>query len=384
MRTEQNQPIPENQTPDPNLQEQKFVDEPYTEDNWFHTPKDGDAEPVADPNAEPKPNDPQNLDPNQQQVDPNQQPDPSQQLPVQQDPNQPVKTESQRALEQANQYQPLVDLYQQDQAFQQHVESYVNRNDPRSIPQQPLQPMNPHGLPQQPNPYDVARQQLGYNQQYPVNPYAPMQYPNQYGDPQVPMQPQMPIQPNPQNVAQQMNLPKPPAEFEPYQMTDQSTPSGKWFTGVMNEFGQQIGNNFATQMQQQQNQYAMQIEELRLGQIQRDAEETQFNQFLASRPDLDMRTARQFWDWASNPNNVTVDSLYNVYQQQNQQQPQNQNLNQQQLQNPQQPNVNVLDATLEKIRQNQNFPQTSVNVNQPQNDEPEGTKFLKGLDNHFF
>jgi hypothetical protein len=365
--TEQNKDVQQQTVLDQTPVQPEFVD------GWFDVPTENqDAEQSQTDQTQNQPVQDQPIvdaDVSQQQTVPDQQ--------------QTVRTESQRALEQVNQYQPLVDLYQNDPNFQQHVESYVNRNDPRSIPQQPMQPMNPRGLPQQPNPYDVARQQLGYQQPYPVNPYAPMQYPPQYGDPQMNMQPvQQPMLPSAQNVAQQMNLPKPPEEFEPYQMTDPNTPSGKYFLGVLNQFGQQIGNNFANQLQQQQMAYGQQLEELRLAQIQRDAEESQFNQFLAARPDLDMRTARQFWDWASNPNNVTVDSLYDVFKsthQQTQQLPQNQQINQQQS-----PNQNPLDKTLEKIRQNQNFPQTSVNVNQQTTDEDEGTKFLKGLDNHFF
>ena len=352
--------------------QKEFVDDPYTEENWFHVPEDDPTpEPTPDPNAQPIVDPNAQVDPNlvKPEVDPNVQPQP--------DPNQPVLTEAQKAMQQMSEYQPLVDLYQNDPSFQQHVEGYVNRNMPRPTPQQP-QPFNPQGFPQPVNPYQVAQQQMP-NMQMPVNPYTQPQYPNQYGDPVMPQQPQqMPQQPA-QMVAQQMQLPKPPEDFEPYQMTDPATKSGQWFGSVLNNFGDQIGNRFAQQMEQQNAVYGQQLEELRLQGIQRDAEEQQFNQFLSSRPDLDMRSARQFWDWASNPNNVTIDHLYNLYGSINQQ-PQQQNQQQQNLN--QQPQTNPLNETLNRIRQNQQYPQTSVNVNQQVTDEPEGDKFLKGMGDH--
>ena len=344
--------------------QQEYVDDPYTEENWFHVEKN---DPTPDPNVQPSTDPNAVQDPNlvKPTVDPNAQPQP--------DPNQPVLTEAQKAMQQMSEYQPLVDLYQNDPSFQQHVEGYVNRNMPR--PTQPQQPFNPQGFSQPVNPYQVAQQQMS-QQQPPVYPYTDPRYPNQYGGPVMPQQ--MPQQPQPQQLAQQMQLPKPPEDFEPYQMTDPATKSGQWFSGVLNTFGDQIGGRFTQQLEQQNAVYGQQLEEMRLQGIQRDAEEQQFNQFLSSRPDLDMRTARQFWDWASNPNNVTIDHLYNLYgaiNQQPQQQNQQENLNQQ-------PPTNPLNDTLNRIRQNQQYPQTSVNVNPQVSDEPEGDQFLKGMGDH--
>lgn len=328
------------QVPDQTPQPQKFVDGDIVEDNWFQSGDDQNEE-----EFEGLPND---GEPNQEDpaaADPNAVSEPQQQVPPTQ---QPVTTEADKAMQQVQEYQkfdPFIELYKNDPGFQAHVQGYVNQ------PYQPLPP-NPYGLPQQPNPYQ-----------------QPQMYPG------------MQTQQIPQNIPQQpvgvppQQMPKPPEGFEPYDMFNPATPSGQYFQQVMQTQNQQMAGQIAQQMQTQ---YQQEIEQLRLEQIQRQAEQSQYIQFRATHPEMNEQEAQAFWQWSGNPNNITIDSLYELYQVVHKQ---NQQPNEVKTQAPNQP-VNPVEETLNKIRQNQTYPQTSVNVNDGKENETDEQQFLKGFGDH--
>lgn len=106
------------------------------------------------------------------------------------------------------------------------------------------------------------------------------------------------------------NIPKPPEDFEPYEMLNPNTESGKYFLNVLNQVTQQT---ILPTVQQQQQQLAEQIEMMRLEMMAKQAEEWEYKNFLATRRDIDPNEAQQFWEWAKSPANVTIDTLYEVY-----------------------------------------------------------------------
>jgi len=162
---------------------------------------------------------------------------------------------------------------------------------------------------------------------------------------QVPNQQQQPQEP-------QFNFipPRPPEDFDPYEMGKPDTSSGKYFQQLVKSIYESVRNDVVKEVET----VKTEAEQIRAQQEMMHIEQEMFNDFLRQHPDLDQKTAVDFWNWAKNPENVTVDVLLELYRIMNN--PQNNQSQQQQ----QQANV-VPNDVINKLRKNAQLPQTQAN-----------------------
>lgn len=265
------------------------------------------------------------------------------------DPLQQLMSESERAkhrLQEYEQYDPMLDRFQNDPQFQRVVQEYM---------------YGARQMPQAPSPYQqfAQPQPNQFQQQPPVNPFG--QQPGQYQQPY-------------SQFPNQQQTPKPPEDFDPYEMSNPQTPSGKWFQQVQQQALTPQLQQFQQMFQQYMQTAQQQQEEARLEQMRLEAERQAFNDFRSSHNDVDEGTARNFWNWVNDPRNVDTDILFKVYQA----------INQTENQSPPPANEKVtsasLDEAIRKIKENEKLQQSSANLNnqgEPVNEDDFGNNMMK-------
>lgn len=318
-------------------------------------------------------------DPNQSQQQPNQQPtqQPTQQTQVDNQTNEPSndqQTQQQTQTQTQDQQEEVVDvstLLSETERAKDRLRYYEQfdgvidqlRQNPALFQQLAgSQYQIPH----------APGVQQPYPAQYPGQPQA-TQYPGQPQVTQYPNQPQ--VSPYPSQPAP-LNLPKPPEDFDPYEMTNPSTPSGKYFMGSLNQaMNQQVGQ-IQEQMQQGYQAQLEQLQQMQLQMLNQQMEQQQYNNFMQSHRDVEPGMAQGFWNWVNNPSNVTMDTLFEVYRILNQ--PNNQQSNTQQTTQP--VNSQRLEDVINKLKQNQQIPNLGGNVGGPgEQDVDMGKKFAQDL-----
>lgn len=250
-------------------------------------------------------------------------------------------------LSEYEQFDPLVDRFKTDPRFQQIVAQYLQTG---QIPGQ--QQFGQQYQPTQP-PTDPAGMQ-GFN------PFLQQQGQGFQQNQQAPGQ-----------QFQQPAYPKPPEDFDPYEISNPATPSGQWFQQVQQMNAQQV----QSVQQQMQRAYQEQLETMQMEQLQREAQQRAFEDFIGSHRDIDQTEAKAFWQWASNPENVTVDTLFSVYKALNEGSNDNK---------PNQPRSQsaTLDEIINKLRSNEQIPGSAANVGdrkENNEDEDEALAFVKDL-----
>jgi len=243
--------------------------------------------------------------------------------------------EAEKAKNQLAEYQrfdPLLEQFKTDPNFQQMVDAYFNGT-----------PMQPYA-----NPY--VQQDPRMQQMYPQQPQPA--YPG-------PQPPQEPVE---------SELPKPPEDFEPYEMLNPSTPSGKYFM-------QMLGRSTKQAVGEVQKNFQEELQMIRAEQIRREAEQQQYREFRSRFRDVDEGTASDFWQWVNNPSGVTIDNLFQIYKLQNSQ-PADQ-------QTPQTRATQVSEL-INSIKKAQNYPQSVANNAPPEQPVDEASDFLAGLKKNAF